>query len=295
MDIKKQIREFYEKNESEVNKAFASNNLEEINEVVRIAVTKAIEEYDYTEYFYQTKRLELGDVAIIDIPEPRADVYMLSPGASLIKSNISEVTSIQIPAVPITASYDYNKLQQKVSPLPKLEDMVDTLLKQIQAEIQKYALSLAVGATTGPYLKTTTLSNLESTLESVVNSVFDVVESDANVYIIGRRKALSAVSKLENASQTWLETREKKGYVAYFLGAELKEIKRVGVKREPLVEENEIFVVSPECGKFVYYGSVQKGTHNPDMWTEQVGLLQFIGGAVIPELGRIYRIKISDL
>lgn len=296
MDIKKAIRKFYEENSAVVDEAFKTGNLAEINELVRLGVKKVIEEFDYTEYFFETKRVGLGDTAVAELEDPvRADVYALAPGGSVIYSNVSNTNYYPISAVPITAAYAVNKLESRNSALPALEDMVAQLSRQMKVEIQKHALSLVKAATVGDFLKNTTKNDLEATLEEVLNRVFDSIETDAEVYIIGRRPALSVISKLENASEVWKAEREKEGFVSYYLGAEIKEVRAVGPKREHILDENEFYVISPQCGKFVYFGDVQKGSHNPDMWVEEIGLLQFVGGVVVPSLGRVYRVVITDL
>lgn len=295
-DTKTLLREFYEANETKVTEALKSGNLEDINELVLIAVKKELQDFDYTEYFYETKRVGFEDTVYLEIPVERADVYQMAPGATIVHSNYPTVTRTPIARFPLSVSVTENELD-KLSALPKLEDMIEKLTTQLETEIKKYAISLLDNALTqSGYVGTidTSVQGWDVELKNYINEVYENIRDGDEVYILGRAKALSKISALPTAEVFKAEATEK-GFIHVFHGAQLKRVSKVGLKQEFLQPENVIYIVSPSCGKFVYFGEPIRDEYKPSTWVKEVAIAQFIGGAIITDLGRAYKVVLENL
>lgn len=299
--LKKQTRDklriTFEENRKDITDAMLKNDFKTIFGLVKVTIAEDTDNFDYMKYFFDIKNVGFDDEVEYEIEDPTqaAEIFSVSPGGTVLKTNVPKGTQgVKLTSNFEASSYRYNSVTAS-NVYPKLEEMISKIEEELSNKLLKAAVSLVASTINGDptYDLAPSASALESTLIQVIDTVSDELPSNSELYIIGRRPALRKAISIANPSQNWLETVEKEGIVGYFYGVPLVQVRKVGRAREHLLEANQLYVVSPSCGLFVNFGDLIDGEYQEDEWTTRYTVMKKYGAVVNKQLGRVYRITVS--
>lgn len=161
---------------------------------------------------------------------------------------------------------DWAETMGEITRLARVKEQMEVLRRQ-------YALLDAAIPVSSPYAVDGTGGLTKTLLDGAIDEVFDAyryegpLSANSSIQIIGRATAVGAVTDLDGYTPTETAVEEVRalGYLGRYRGALVRRLSNwADEDGNSFFPEDELWVVSPGAGKFVFYGGTR-----PNSWVEQ--------------------------